>query len=136
MPSGQCLCGAVKIEVSGDPVAVGLCHCLDCRKTSGSSHAVNWFVPADLIAVEGSPKTFTKKSNAGNLITNSFCPDCGTTLFREGPAAPGIKFVKAGVFNDPEVLSTVKPQGEIFVSRRPSWMAPVEGASQKQEMTE
>ncbi|KAH7236655.1 Mss4-like protein [Fusarium tricinctum] len=136
MPSGHCLCGAVKIEVLGDPVAVGLCHCLDCRKTSGSTHALNWFVPADLVQLEGPSQTFTKLSNAENPITNMFCPTCGTTVFREGPAAPGIKFVKAGIFDDPVVINTVKPQGEIFTSRRPTWMTSVAGASQKKGMFE
>uniref|UniRef100_A0A0D2YDH4 CENP-V/GFA domain-containing protein n=1 Tax=Fusarium oxysporum (strain Fo5176) TaxID=660025 RepID=A0A0D2YDH4_FUSOF len=106
MSSGHCLCGGVKVEVSGDPVAVG---------------------PS---------KTFTKLSKAGNPVTNTFCPTCGTTVFRDGPAAPGIKFVKAGIFDDPELLATIKPQGEIFVSRRPVWMSPIEGASQKKEMME
>ncbi|RVQ01757.1 GFA family protein, partial [Sinorhizobium meliloti] len=35
--TGGCLCGALKYEVSGEPLRVGLCHCADCRKESGSS---------------------------------------------------------------------------------------------------
>ncbi|KAH7173144.1 Mss4-like protein [Fusarium flagelliforme] len=136
MSSGHCLCGGVKVEVSGDPVAVVLCHCLDCRKTSGSTHGLNWVVPGDLVQLKGPSKTFTKLSKAGNPVTNTFCPTCGTTMFRYGPAAPGIKFVKAGIFDDPELLATIKPQGEIFVSRRPVWMSSIEGASQKKEMVE
>jgi hypothetical protein len=30
--TGGCLCGNVRIEASGLPYRVGLCHCLDCRK--------------------------------------------------------------------------------------------------------
>lgn len=29
--SGTCFCGAVEIEVSGEPVAMGYCHCASCR---------------------------------------------------------------------------------------------------------
>ncbi|KAL3428330.1 duf636 domain protein [Phlyctema vagabunda] len=134
MSTGRCLCGAIKIVVTGKPVAVGICHCLDCRKTSGSSHALNWFVPDGQLQITGTPKTYTNTSDLGNPIKNSFCSTCGTTLFREGSAAPGIKFVKAGVFDDPDVISSFKPQGEIYVSRRATWMMPVEGASQKQKM--
>jgi hypothetical protein len=34
--TGGCNCGRVKFEVSGTPVRVGLCHCLVCRKGTGS----------------------------------------------------------------------------------------------------
>ncbi len=34
--TGGCLCGTVKIEASGRPYRVGLCHCLDCRKHHGA----------------------------------------------------------------------------------------------------
>jgi hypothetical protein len=32
--AGQCLCGAVTIEVMGDPEAAGYCHCKNCRSWS------------------------------------------------------------------------------------------------------
>ncbi|TIT98114.1 MAG: GFA family protein, partial [Mesorhizobium sp.] len=36
--SGSCLCGGVQFQVTGEPLRVGLCHCKDCRKTSGSAY--------------------------------------------------------------------------------------------------
>jgi hypothetical protein len=33
--SGECFCGAVKVEVSGDPEGMGYCHCRSCRSWSG-----------------------------------------------------------------------------------------------------
>src|ERR1700755_1460829 len=33
--SGKCFCGAVEIEVSGSPEAMGYCHCNSCRSWSG-----------------------------------------------------------------------------------------------------
>src|SRR4051794_41886961 len=38
---GQCYCGAVTIEVSGDPEGAGYCHCRACR--SWSAGPVNAF---------------------------------------------------------------------------------------------
>src|SRR5258708_37295457 len=32
---GECFCGTVKIEVSGDPEGMGYCHCQSCRQWSG-----------------------------------------------------------------------------------------------------
>src|SRR4051794_24130774 len=34
--TGGCLCGDVRILASGLPYRVGICHCLDCRKHSGT----------------------------------------------------------------------------------------------------
>jgi hypothetical protein len=39
--TGQCFCGAVTIVVTGDAVAVGYCHCANCR--SWSAGPVNAF---------------------------------------------------------------------------------------------
>jgi hypothetical protein len=33
---GGCFCGAVKIEASGSPEAMGYCHCNSCRSWSGA----------------------------------------------------------------------------------------------------
>src|SRR6476646_1012384 len=33
--SGSCFCGAVKVEVTGSPEAMGYCHCTSCRSWSG-----------------------------------------------------------------------------------------------------
>ena len=38
---GRCFCGAVQIEVSGEPEAMGYCHCASCR--SWSAGPVNAF---------------------------------------------------------------------------------------------
>ena len=32
---GECFCGAVKVEVLGEPEAMGYCHCRSCRSWSG-----------------------------------------------------------------------------------------------------
>jgi len=32
---GECFCGAVHMEVSGEPEAMGYCHCRSCRSWSG-----------------------------------------------------------------------------------------------------
>jgi hypothetical protein len=32
---GECFCGAVQLEVSGEPESMGYCHCRSCRSWSG-----------------------------------------------------------------------------------------------------
>ena len=41
--TGGCLCGKVRYEVFDSFESFHLCHCLQCRKITGSSHASNLF---------------------------------------------------------------------------------------------
>ena len=34
--TGKCFCGAVELTVTGEPVAMGYCHCNSCREWSAS----------------------------------------------------------------------------------------------------
>lgn len=43
--NGRCLCGQVTVELTGEPFAVSLCHCVNCQKTSGSAFSVIALVP-------------------------------------------------------------------------------------------
>jgi hypothetical protein len=44
--AGECFCGAVEIEVSGQPELMGYCHCRSCR--SWSATPVNAFMLGNL----------------------------------------------------------------------------------------
>ena len=34
--TASCMCGTVSVEVEGDPVGMGICHCKVCRAWSAS----------------------------------------------------------------------------------------------------
>lgn len=48
--SGGCLCGAVRYTCTRAPVAGAHCHCLDCRRTSGTGHGSHLAVPQAALA--------------------------------------------------------------------------------------
>ncbi|KAJ9619944.1 hypothetical protein H2203_008219 [Taxawa tesnikishii (nom. ined.)] len=136
MPSGSCLCGAVKIEYTQEPIAKALCHCTDCRKITGSTYSTNAVVPQDGFKVtSGKPKVFSKTADSGNKIHSYFCGDCGTTLYRDGDSFNGAKIVKAGVLDDYAALNNAKPAVELYAPERVDWVVPVPGADQKQGMS-
>ena len=37
--TAACTCGQLRIEVQGEPLGVGLCHCLACQSRTGSVFA-------------------------------------------------------------------------------------------------
>lgn len=118
--NGQCMCGAVRYQLSGHPVAVALCHCNDCRRSAGAP-AVAWamFPEQALVVTQGQPKTF----NSSGAAMRSFCPDCGTGLFyRNAENLPGIVDIQSATLDDPDALP---PTIQIQVAERLQWMSHV-----------
>src|SRR5689334_12059720 len=66
--SGSCLCGKVQYSVKDAPVRIGLCHCADCRKESGSSFVTFGIWPRHAFESTGEVKYFQGRG---------FCPECG-----------------------------------------------------------
>ncbi len=51
---GQCLCGAVTIEVTGEPAGAGYCHCKNCRSWSaGPVNAFTLWKPESVKVTKG-----------------------------------------------------------------------------------
>ena len=60
-----------------------------------------------------------------------FCPRCGSRLL--DTADPGDKLVEIRIGSLDEAPFELKPETEIWVKRRESWIPPVEGAAQHEE---
>jgi hypothetical protein len=43
--NGHCLCGAVQYKLVGDPLYNVICHCPNCRRTSGSTFVTAGIYP-------------------------------------------------------------------------------------------
>ena len=114
---GGCQCGAVRYEVSGEPQHVALCHCNDCRKSSGAP-MVAWaaFADTQFKLVKGEPVTF----NSSGSAMRSFCPKCGSGLYyRNAEFLPGIVDIQSATLDDPDALP---PSAHIQVAERLGWM--------------
>ena len=105
--TGGCLCGNVRIEASGDPYRVGICHCLDCRKHHGALFGTFAIFPADSVTIEGETRDY---------FGRHFCPDCGSSMF--GRSGDEVE-VNLGALDQPDQL---KPTYELWTVRRESWL--------------
>ena len=63
--SGGCLCGTVRFTANGEPGFVGICHCRNCQRQSGSAFAVVLGFPVAAVAVQGELKTYTDTGDSG-----------------------------------------------------------------------
>lgn len=116
--SGGCVCGNVRYESTEDNAGGGICHCDDCRKTSGTGHAAHAFLPADTITFSGEMKAYEHKSDSGNTLTRSFCPDCGSSIVSQSTGMPGMAVVRVSSFDDPNRYS---PMMVVYNKRAASW---------------
>jgi hypothetical protein len=81
---GECFCGSVKIEVTGEPEGMGYCHCRSCRSWSGGPvNAFSLWKPENVrvTAGEGNVATFTKTP----LSERKYCSKCGGHLMTNHP---------------------------------------------------
>ena len=77
--TGSCFCGAVELRVSGDPIAMGYCHCQSCRSWSGAP--VNAFTLWSSQAVEvtkGADNVATHRKTENT--PRQYCGICGGHL--------------------------------------------------------
>src|ERR1700753_4001852 len=82
--SGKCFCGAVEIETSGSPEAMGYGHCAPCRSWSGGPvNAFSLWKPEAVRITAGSQHvaTFAKTK----MSQRKYCAKCGGHLMTDHP---------------------------------------------------
>ncbi|MDE2449588.1 MAG: GFA family protein [Gammaproteobacteria bacterium] len=82
---GKCFCGTVEFVVSGEPVAMGYCHCESCRHWSaGPINAFTLWQPDSLRILKGAEHidSFNKTANS----QRKWCKSCGGHLFTNHPS--------------------------------------------------
>ena len=116
----SCRCGQLRVTVTGDPVRVSVCHCLNCKKRSGSAFAAQARWPGDQVQIEGESKTFVKAGDSGNPATFHFCPDCGSDVYYliDGKL-DGLIAIPLGTFDDPFFG---KPEYSVYEGRKHEWL--------------
>jgi hypothetical protein len=105
--TGGCLCGAVRINATGQPYRVGLCHCLDCRKHGGSLFYAAAIFPEKAVTITGETREYKNRH---------FCPICGSSVF--GKWVDEVE-VHLGIFDQPDQFA---PTYENWTIRREAWL--------------
>jgi len=111
---GGCHCGQVRYEVAGRPFHATLCHCTDCRRTSGAP-MVAWFSvrTGEFRVVQGTPQRY----RSSDAAWRSFCGACGTALTYERDGTGEVD-VSTCSLDEPEA---VPPEDQTFARSRLRW---------------
>ena len=114
-----CTCGQLHLTAEGDPVRISMCHCLACKRRTGSAFGIQARFLASGVHVTGRYIDYIRTSDDGEQRTFHFCPDCGATVFYTLDGVPDLVAVPIGAFADP---TFPPPTVSVYESRRNPWL--------------
>ena len=116
--TATCSCRQLRIKVEGEPLSVGVCHCLACQQRTGSVFATlaSFSTPFE---VSGETTEYVRVGDQGSKFIFRFCPICGTTVFHTEEGRSDSVTVAVGAFVDP---SFPPPRVSVYESRRHAWV--------------
>jgi hypothetical protein len=117
--TGTCPCGQLSATCTGDPVRISVCHCLNCKRRSGSAFAAQARWPDDRVRLTGEHKQWQQAGDSGGVATHSFCPACGVTVAYVLDSMPGLTAVPVGIFADP---AFPPPVYSVYEERKHAWV--------------
>jgi hypothetical protein len=113
--SGGCLCGNVRFATSSEPLRVGICHCRNCQRHTGSGFlAYAKFLKNQVEWTGNSFATYGSSADG----ERGFCGTCGSTLSFSRDGSEEIS-IASGSFDNPNVLD---PSFHIFVDSKCEWL--------------
>lgn len=124
--TASCSCGQLRVEVQGEPLGVGVCHCLACQRRTGSVFATLAAFAAPYRMI-GTASEYVREGDQGAKFRFRFCPMCGSSVFHteEGVHEPHVS-VAVGAFADPQFPA---PQDSVYTCRKHAWVQLPSGIS-------
>lgn len=116
--TGGCACGAIRYEISAEPVVMTDCQCRQCQRESGTGHASHLVFPHAAAKVEGEAAHWDMVGDGGTAKRRAFCPACGSPVYMTFPGGPNFFVVRAGSLDDP---SRYKPQMVTWAAAARAW---------------
>ncbi|WP_284776990.1 GFA family protein [Agrobacterium sp. lyk4-40-TYG-31] len=123
--TGQCQCGHVQFEAETDPGRVGICHCTDCQRLTGSPFRVTVMVERSALKITShEPKVYRKTADNGRVRNQYFCGECGSPLFTSGEGDDAKMWgVRWGSINERDALV---PKAQIWTRSAVDWLSNID----------
>ena len=129
---GSCMCENVQYNSAEEPFAQAVCHCLDCQKQTGTAFSVVVGLhEAELKLSGASHATIVTIGDTGKQTIRHFCNNCGSPIYSQPHAYPGIAFLKAGTLDD---TTWLKPTLNVYCETAQSWVTIDEGMENHDRM--
>lgn len=121
---GGCHCGAIRYQAEVDPASVGICHCTDCQRLSGSPWRASVRARAEDVRLSGTPRVYVKTADSGTRRGQAFCPDCGSPLYAFTPDDPQVFNLRLGSVDQ---RAELPPQRQIWCDSALPWALDISG---------
>ncbi|WP_454814054.1 GFA family protein [Labrys neptuniae] len=116
--TGGCACGAVRYEITAEPVFSNDCQCRDCQRESGTGHQSHLTFPREGVTLTGAGRPWDMVADSGDRKTRYFCPICGSPVYLTFSAMPQFFAVRAASLDEP---SRYKPQVVTYTGVGYAW---------------
>lgn len=117
---GGCQCQAVRYRLTAPPLAVYNCHCRDCQRMSGATQSMSMPVERETHEhLSGDLVFYDKTADSGRVVRMFACARCGTKVWNEPLASPGMLVVRAGTLDQ---MSWAIPIGNIWTDSKAPWV--------------
>ena len=95
---GGCYCGAVEIEVRGEPLEMGYCHCENCRRYSAAPlSAFTLWKKENVVLTKGAE--FLGRFTSSEISDRRYCTNCGSHISVDHPTL-GLIDVRIGALRN------------------------------------
>jgi len=121
----QCQCGQLRVIASGDPDFINICHCTECQRRTGAVFGTGAFYKKSNVSIEGPRRVYTRDGQAGRKVHNSFCPNCGSSVYWEADLRADYYGIAVGAFADPKFPA---PSASVWEQSMHAWAAAPLGA--------
>ena len=118
------MCGAVRFATFHEPKRVTICHCQWCQRRTGSAFGIEVVYDEAVVEIvgEGIARHRHISDESGRWLDVQFCSRCGTNLGFTLEAAPGIRTLPAGAFDDRDWIRSDRVEfRHVFARSRQPW---------------
>lgn len=117
---GRCLCGNLKYTSEAEPSAQVVCHCIDCQRQTGTAFSIVLLLQEVDLSISGSSHATTSSfGGTGRKTIRHFYNNCGSPIYSQPQAYPGLAALKAGTLGD---TSWLKPTINVYCETAQPWV--------------
>ncbi len=118
--TGGCQCGAVRYELTGEPLPAIVCHCTECQKQTSSAFGMTLPVAKrDFRLMSGTLKEWRRMADSGRELACYFCPECGSRVYHSSSLGPDYWHLKPGTLDD---TSWLAPVAQVWTNSAQPWL--------------
>jgi hypothetical protein len=117
--TASCRCGQLQAVCEGEPVRVSVCHCLECKRRSGSAFAAQARFPVERVTFTGTSTRWDYVGESGDPAEFHFCPVCGAQIWYRSAGLPDLIAIPIGAFAEPAFPA---PIYSVYEERKHAWV--------------